>query len=110
MEEAAKAQTDRAVPPAQTVECDACRQAFEPAAHVLVERDGTVGLYCPHCQTRFVSYRTNSLIRSMQAQVRKERELFRRKIASGVPARKAERKMKQALKKLEMAFRALNPD
>lgn len=91
--------------------CDTCLHQFAQRSNSFTERDGdveTVGLKCPHCGEKYVGYRTNSAIRELQAKVRRETELFRKKIAAGVPPNRAERKLRQAKRQLERAFKAFN--
>lgn len=102
--------TAKAIPD-QLIRCDLCQLAFaqSPATFVEVEGDvETVGIECPHCRHRVTAFRTNGAIRALQAKVRKEAERFRAKIAAGVPPNKAERKLRQAKKQLERAFKAYN--
>ena len=95
----------------QYVRCDACGDSFPQKKNSFVEQDGdieTAGLRCPHCDTRYVAYRTNSEVRRLQAKVRKEVVKFRQKIVAGVAPNRAERKLKKAKRELEIAFKALN--
>lgn len=97
--------------PDQLVTCDTCKQEFAQQANSFVECEGdveTVGLECPHCGTQFVAHRINEAIRNLQAKVRRETEKFRSKIAAGVAPNRAERKLRQAKRQLERAFKAFN--
>jgi len=93
------------------VTCDQCEKAFDPQLNKFMESQGgimTVGLQCPYCQARYVAFRTNPQIRSLQARVRREVAKFREKIVAGIPPSRAERKLKRARKELEEAFIAFN--
>ena len=98
-------------PPSPLVTCDQCKKTFDPQLNKFMEsQDGimTVGLQCPYCQARYVAFRTNPRIRSLQARVRREVVKFRQKIAAGIAPNRAERKLKRARKELEEAFTAFN--
>ncbi len=98
-------------PPSPLVTCDQCKKTFNQQLNKFMDsRDGimTVGLQCPYCRARYVAFRTNPRIRSLQARVRKEIEKFRQKITAGVAPNRAERKLKRARKELEKAFTAFN--
>jgi len=95
------------------VACDHCQQPFLQRANAFVERDGdieTVGLKCPNCGARFTAYRTNSEIRALQEKVQAEVERYRAKVRAGVAPNMAERKLRQARRELERAFKTLNSE
>lgn len=95
----------------QLIRCDTCKQMFAKEPAVFHETSGdvqTVGLGCPHCGARYVAYRTNAAIRSLQAKVTAERQLANKKIRAGTPPNKAERRLRQAKRSLETAMRAFN--
>src|SRR5690606_9472076 len=93
------------------VTCDQCEKTFDPQLNKFMESQGgimTVGLQCPYCQARYVAFRTNPRIRSLQARVRRDVAKFREEIVAGIPPSRAERKLKRARKELEEAFIAFN--
>lgn len=97
--------------PEQLLQCDVCRKEFTFRGNTYTGRQGdveTTGIECPHCKARFVAYRTNSHIRKLQARVRKEQERFRSKIAAGVAPNKAERKLRQVRRQLDVLFKKFN--
>lgn len=96
----------------QQVECDDCGLRYDLSKHISIINRGpdieVTVICCPGCGRETVAYQTDTEIRELQQKVRSERERANKKIRKGVPANKAERKLRQVKRALQEKMKELN--